>query len=234
MSLEVAKIRAHVDTIKGNRPVYLLFTHSDYDHIIGYEAFLDATVIASKALVDNPKKEEILQQIKQFDHDYYIERDYAISYPKVDIVIEKDEQIVKIGGTTLRFYLAPGHNSDGIITVIEALNTVIAGDYLCAVEFPFIYHSSIEYLETLDKLEQLINTEDIHLLVAGHGSVYTSKTAMQEELELARKYIQKLTTAIRNQTPFDDSALWERYHFPLLQKQFHFNNIKLIKKENNL
>ena len=35
---EVNAIRQYVDEIRGFKPVFLLFTHSDYDHIMGYKA----------------------------------------------------------------------------------------------------------------------------------------------------------------------------------------------------
>ena len=44
---EVAAIQQHVAAIRGSRPLYLLFTHSDYDHILGYKAFPDAQAIVS-------------------------------------------------------------------------------------------------------------------------------------------------------------------------------------------
>lgn len=234
LPLEVAKIRDYVDSIKGNRPIYLLFTHSDYDHIIGYEAFLDATVIASEAFANNPKKEEILQQILQFDHDYYIEREYQISYPAVDIIIKADRQILQIGRTTMQFYLAPGHNRDGIITIVKELQTAIVGDYLCAVEFPFIYHSSQDYLETLEKLKHLILNNELALLVAGHGPVFTDPKMMLKELKKDEHYIYTIRDATDKEALFDEDWLWKQYKFPLLQKQFHLDNIKLIKKEKDI
>lgn len=36
---EVEEIRRYVDNILGARRLFLLFTHSDFDHIIGYGAF---------------------------------------------------------------------------------------------------------------------------------------------------------------------------------------------------
>jgi hydroxyacylglutathione hydrolase len=39
LPLEIAEIRQFVETQSGGKkPIYLLFTHSDYDHIIGYRA----------------------------------------------------------------------------------------------------------------------------------------------------------------------------------------------------
>ncbi|MEZ5056127.1 MAG: MBL fold metallo-hydrolase [Saprospiraceae bacterium] len=73
--------------------IYLFFTHSDYDHIIGYRAFPEAKVIASKAFNENPHKQNVLNQILKFDHDYYLDRMYSIDYPSVDLILEDEKEV---------------------------------------------------------------------------------------------------------------------------------------------
>jgi hydroxyacylglutathione hydrolase len=100
---EVDAIRHYVEQIRKGRPLYLMFTHSDWDHIIGYSAFPNATVIASESFANCVEKEVIIQQINEFDDRYYISRDYEITFPYVDIVIKQDGQLVTVGGTQLTF-----------------------------------------------------------------------------------------------------------------------------------
>ena len=51
---EVEAIAEEVARVQAGRPLYLLFTHSDYDHIIAYERFReDASLIVSRALLEN-------------------------------------------------------------------------------------------------------------------------------------------------------------------------------------
>jgi len=45
---EIEFIHNYIEKIKASRKCYLLFTHSDYDHIIGYGQFKSFTTIASK------------------------------------------------------------------------------------------------------------------------------------------------------------------------------------------
>ena len=42
------EIEQHVTQIRGQRELYLLFTHGDFDHVIGYHAFPGAKVIRSQ------------------------------------------------------------------------------------------------------------------------------------------------------------------------------------------
>jgi glyoxylase-like metal-dependent hydrolase (beta-lactamase superfamily II) len=162
---EVEEIAHYVSSIRADCPVYLLFTHSDFDHILGAGAFPDATTIASQAFIDNPDKERKVSQILAWDSEYYIRRPYEIRYPEIDISIVDDGQAVTIGETRLTFYHAPGHNLDGLFTVIEPQGILIAGDYLSDIEFPYIYHSSTAYETTLAKLDLILEKHKVNILV---------------------------------------------------------------------
>src|SRR5690606_5077923 len=146
---EVEEIRDYVTGIRGSRPVCLILTHSDWDHVVGAGAFPEATVVAGAAF-QSKNPEEILEQVRAFDDEYYIDRKTPLIYPKADVAVEKDGQRLEIGHTALTFYLAKGHTDDGIFAVVEPLGVWIAGDYLSDVEFPFIYYSAKDYIETLE------------------------------------------------------------------------------------
>ncbi len=228
---EVEYIRQFVKNNQHSKPLYLFFTHSDYDHIIGYQAFSDATVIISKAFEDNSEKAAILEQINAFDDDYYIQRNYEITYPKGDIVIAKNGEKVQIGGTTLQFFNAAGHNSDGLLLWIEALGILVVGDYLSNVEFPYIYHSGRQYLQTLNTAENIIRHQKVQFLITGHGDYTTKLDEMQVRLEDSRKYISDVMTCIKNKETFDITQLWKQYHFPRSMTNFHKGNLKVLQKE---
>lgn len=230
---EIQQITNLVATLRGERPLYLLFTHSDYDHIIGYRAFPGATVIASQAFIDNPERESNLKQILKFDDKYYINRSYPIEYPTVDFIIQQDEQELMIGDTLLTFYLAPGHNSDGIFTIVEFDNqrVWVAGDYLSNVEFPFIYHSSYDYEQTLAKAEKIINESNIDFLIPGHGDATMDEADIINRIQDSYAYIHLLRETLRAGKDFPTDQLWQRYHFRGVQQKYQDANVALVKKE---
>lgn len=228
---EVENIRRQVENIRRNRPVFLLFTHSDYDHIIACKAFENVTTIASAAFVQNKDKNKVLKQIRQFDDSYYIRRDYPILYPAIDYVVEKDGQTLQVGNTELIFYLAPGHNPDGIITYVQPGGYLVAGDYLCEVEFPYIYHSSTEYEATLDKFGLILQEKAISLLIPGHGTTTTDTDEIYQRLSTSRRYITDLRHHVLTGTDFDTVALLKQYQFPVIQRKFHVANIRLLQQE---
>lgn len=216
---------------QGLRPIYILFTHSDYDHIIGYKAFPNAQTIASAAFVSNPDKEAIIKQIRDFDDEYYIARNYPIEYPEIDHIIGQDDQILEIGHTRIRFWQAPGHNADGLFALVEPLGYWIAGDYLSNIEFPYIYHSSRDYEQTLQKAIQIIETHKPRVLIPGHGDYTCVADEMKHRIEESHDYLYQLRWHVQQGLPYPVELLWHKYHFPGIMSKFHQGNIDLISKE---
>ena len=228
---EVETIRQYVDEIQNGRPIYLLFTHSDWDHIVGYGAFPEAKVIASETFSKRQNKDEIIEQIHAFDDQYYIDRPYPITYPIVDEVVTSDGQQLDIGNTKLTFYNAKGHTDDGIFTVIEPLGIWIAGDYLSDLEFPFMYSSSEDYIATLQKTDKILQTHQINLLIPGHGHVTENEYDIIRRKNDGLNYIQQLKSAIHNNT--EHLHILDGYHYKRSLKDCHDENVEFLMKELN-
>ncbi len=234
---EVENIRRFVEFAKKERPVYLLFTHSDYDHIIGWLAFPGAKVIASQAFTQNPEKQKIVEQILAWDDEYYVTRNYPIEYPEADIEVIQDGQTFNEGNTRLTFYLAPGHNPDGIFTLVENNNLTsegaiwLAGDYLSNVEFPYIYHSSKAYEETLAKVDEILKKHPVRLMVTGHGDAATNAKEILQRRDESLAYIRELRDSLLQGRDFDMKKLWQRYHFRRGMQKFHDENEQLMRRE---
>jgi len=228
---EVTGIRNYVESIRGKRPVYLIFTHSDYDHIIGYKAFQADKVFMSKAMADNPEWEKSVAQAQLFDQQYYIDRPYPIEYPQGDFFVYRDGVQFRHGGTKMTFYLAPGHTADSMMIVVWQLGLCLAGDYLSNVEFPFIYHSSVEYEKTLEKMPHIHDRNWFTRLVPGHGDPALTINEWLRRRTEGLAYIYALRESISTGIPFDESSLWSRFRYPLLQRQYHLDNVALMTRE---
>jgi hydroxyacylglutathione hydrolase len=228
---EVMNIRHYVDAVRGERQLYLVFTHSDYDHIIGYKAFEPDKIFTSKAMAENPRWEESVAQAREFDHKFYIDRPYPLEYPKGDFTVYRDGVQYRNGNTKMSFYLTPGHTADCMMVVVWQLGLCIAGDYLSNVEFPFISHSSVDYLKTMDKLPHIHDRNWFTRLVPGHGDPTLTIGEWLHRRTESLAYIYALRESIATGTPFDETALWTRYRYPLLQRQFHAENIALMTRE---
>ncbi len=229
---EIEEIEQHVTQIRGQRELYLLFTHGDFDHVIGYHAFPGAKVIGSKGIQEHPNKQQKVDMIHQFYNDYYIHQHYPIAFPEVDIVIEEDGQQLVLGDTTITFYLAPGHSQDGLFTVIEPLGAWIAGDYLSDFELPFIYDSAKAYEETLRKAERILEQYNVSVLVPGHGQSTQSQEEMKRRVQVSQSYLNRLIAAVVKEDKKEMAEMEKEMAFPSkFTKQCHAENITIITRE---
>jgi len=231
LPIELEFIENYINSYHLEKDKYLLFTHSDYDHIIGYGKFKHYKTIASQNFVNNRDKETTLQQIRAFDDEYYIKRGYVIEYPRIDFPIAGESEELQLGQDEYLFYQATGHNKDGLLAYNTSKHLLIAGDYLSNIEFPYIYDSWKNYLKTLDTFEGLINQLPIKILVTGHGDMTASLVEMKTRLKDSRTYISDCITAIQNKKIPELSRWISRYDFPIGMNTFHKNNLKLIEKE---
>lgn len=231
LPIEIDFIRYYVDNIKCDKALYLLFTHSDYDHIIGYNAFSDFTTIASYNFTINENKENVIDQILQFDDSNYINRDYKIEYPKIDIAIKDDGHMLEMEHGAILCYQAVGHNPDGLICYVKECGILVLGDYLCNVEFPYIYTSIKSYKDCLSKIEMIINSHKVNYMISGHGDYCDTVHEMHKRIKDARQYISDLEHSVLNDEEFDFDSFVKRYDFPQIMKTFHEGNILLAKKE---
>ena len=229
---EVEEIKQHVARIQGEKQLFLLFTHGDFDHIIGYRAFPGAKIIGSRGLKEHPDKQQTAEQIRQFDIDYYIDREYPIDFPEVEVVVEEDGQILSIGDAAITFYLSPGHTHDGIFTIIEPLGVWLAGDYLSDFELPFISHSAKAYQETLRKAQSILDHHKIEVLVPGHGQSTTSKEEIRRRIQLSERYLDRLIAAVQHEDTDTMDELEKQMAYPSkFTKQSHEENISIIRRE---
>ncbi len=228
---EVEDIAAYVRKVRAGRELYLLFTHSDFDHILGCGAFPGAITIASRAFQDSPRKERSVQAVCAWDSEYYIRRPYTVVFPDISIAAAGDGQELVLGETRLTFYAAPGHNPDGLWTVIEPHGILIAGDYLSDIEFPYIYQSSTAYEQTLRKLDDILERHSARVLVPGHGQVTTDQEEMRARQQQSFDYITALRDYIASGDQAAIDAMLASCSFPLGMASFHAGNQKLMRQE---
>ncbi|WJH32927.1 MBL fold metallo-hydrolase [Paenibacillus sp. CC-CFT747] len=229
---EVQEIRSFVDSVRGERPCYLLFTHGDFDHILGWKAFPEARTIGSRGLHHHPEKEKQLLLIREFDAAHYVDRGYPVDFPVLDHVMEEDGQKLVLGETVLTFYLAPGHTEDGLFTVVEPLGLLLAGDYLSDFERPFVSHSASAYEETLEKALALLNRHAIRHLVPGHGRHTADRTEMRRRLTLAQDYLARLKRAVLEGDEGEMKRMKGEHAYPsAFTEECHRENIRIIRAE---
>jgi glyoxylase-like metal-dependent hydrolase (beta-lactamase superfamily II) len=223
---EVEAIRDFVQDILEGRKCYLLFTHSDYDHIIGYKAFDGSRVIASEAFALSDHKDADVAEAKKFDGDRELSRSYEIVYPEVDLVVRTEGQQIHLDDITLTCYMAPGHTAEGMFTVVGPHQILIAGDYLSDVEFPLV-EDIRAYRQTLMKLDQICATHEIRYMIPGHGTMATGPEGVFGRRAQTLEYLDDLE-AVSDGKTFPESVYLRRYPAWNELQEWHAENLKHI------
>lgn len=225
---EIDFIRDFIGRGDGQRDIYMVYTHSDFDHILGHGAFPNAKTIAHKDFAESPFKEKILQQIHDFDNSFYITRPYRIQYPSADVVIDQEGQSLFLGNQEIIFYSARGHVGDGLMIFLPEEHICIAGDYLSNIEIPWVEYSFVEYHKTLNRFQEKMQQYDIQTLIPGHGDVALSGYEIDERIHRDILYVEEF---LKEDIP--DSEIFEPFlssmDFNRQNRNIHNTNINFFR-----
>ena len=177
----------------GFRVVGLLATHADWDHLLARTAFPEAPLGCAASSAERLRNEPGAAQraLRDFDEEHYVERPpLALPAPQALPVPGR----CGVGDAELELHRAEGHTGDGMAVLVPWAHVLCPGDYLSPVEIPMLSPGGSRdlYLETLDRLEELIGRAD--QVVPGHGEVLDAERALAI-LREDRAYLEALPDA---------------------------------------
>jgi glyoxylase-like metal-dependent hydrolase (beta-lactamase superfamily II) len=156
-------------------PPALLATHGDWDHLLGREAFPDASLGCGEATAARIEAElgEPQRKLRAFDEEQYVDGRPPLSLAGVQGLPVPGLLELGAGGAgaqEIQLHSAAGHTADGTAYWLPWLDTLVAGDYLSPVEIPMVSPGgSVEaYLGTLERFEPLV--AQATTVIPGHGS----------------------------------------------------------------
>ncbi|MEJ7750308.1 MAG: MBL fold metallo-hydrolase [Thermoleophilaceae bacterium] len=156
----------------------MLATHGDFDHVLGRLAFGDLALgvpeSTAERLSENPGQAQ--RELRDEDAKYYVDRARPLSLGQVQPLPVPGR--LELGDEELELHPAAGHTRDGMALLAPWLGVLLCGDYLSAVEIPWISEggSLAGYRATLEGLLPLV--ERAETVVPGHGPVHTRDTAL--------------------------------------------------------
>lgn len=168
---------------------YCLFTHSDFDHIVGYDEFAAARKVGSYFFTKCDQKEQF-DQMEETDLAFEIDRG-EFEFPELDVSVE-EEYVIPFKKGRIILKDAPGHTADSLFVLCPEKGIIFAGDTLSDIEFPFIYHSSLAYRNSLAMAEKLVDTYDLELLVPGHGNIAFGREAIYQRIKDDLAYMDQI------------------------------------------
>lgn len=184
-----AEIQIIADFVNRRRSFnkYIVFTHSDFDHVVGYQHFKGAKIIAHEELKFCDKSSQI-DQLHEIDHTYYIKRKIPFIFPEPDLTFETTYQI-PLKNDNILFYHAPGHTGDSCFIISKEKRIMFAGDYLSDLEFPFVYYNIKAYMRSLELAGKLIRDLDIEYVVPGHGDIAKGLEEITDRINNDKEYL---------------------------------------------
>lgn len=172
---------------------HVLFTHGDFDHVVGWEDFPGAQLIAHAKAVERDA-EATEKRVADLDRRNGTVRLRQYRYPPAAAFTSPSS--LDLGGETIRFFPAPGHQADALFTVLPERHLLVAGDYLSDEEFPFIYYSLAHYRSTLLLARELCVTYGIAKEVPGHGQVAPSPVEIEYRISTDLDYLDRLEASV--------------------------------------
>jgi glyoxylase-like metal-dependent hydrolase (beta-lactamase superfamily II) len=187
--VEVAAIGARAAAL-GATVTHILATHGDWDHLCGIAAFPDAVAWMGPAAAERVTSGRAAARIAKAAGDHGL---VVTGPPRVDVVLDVG-RAHRVGPFVVETAPLPGHTPDGVCYRVRALDLLVVGDHLSAVEFPFAT-STVAYRATLAGLIELLRHDPPATVVPGHGPVLTAAEALAiAEADLA--YLRALRAAI--------------------------------------
>ena len=160
----------------GFRPVGLLATHADYDHVLGRLAFPGLALGVGEPTAERLRAEPgaAQRELRDADAQHYVIRQGPLSlgsYQSLPV-----PGFLGVGDVEMELHPAEGHTRDGTALLAPFASLLVCGDYLSDVEIPIV--SSLEdYRDTLARLRPLV--ERVEVVVPGHGSPHARETALR-------------------------------------------------------
>lgn len=215
--LELAQIKESLP----DKQLFVVYTHADWDHIAGFSEFSNGHTIGHHKIGE---RKDPMEKVRAFDLQWYVARHKELGDLRIDEEIV-EETVQSFSDDTLLFLPIPGHTEDMMATFFLERKLVVAGDILSDLEFPFIFYSSREYIESLQGMKEKIIEHGIHTLVPGHGKpIFDSQKEILQRIDDDLEYLHQLAAGNKD-------ARYRQKPIPPHLIPRHEGNIDFIEKE---
>ena len=202
---------AALGPLLGDRPVYVIYSHADWDHVWGTQGLAQAPVgiVAHERCLrrfstDVPRT---LQSMREQEPGLW--DDIELHPPNL---IFKSFLALDLGGVTMELHHLPGHAVDCIVGWLPEWGVLLGGD---AIETPFPVVNSIRALPRwLEALRAWADNSNLCLAIPAHGS-FSGRQCLDRTLD----YL----TRLQNGDDFDLPEELEPFY-----QQTHLKNLRLV------
>ncbi|MEM6567612.1 MAG: MBL fold metallo-hydrolase [Planctomycetota bacterium] len=198
---EIAAMRAELES-SGRRVTHVVLTHSHHDHIRGWSAFGDATVVAPRIVADKEEgpRARILAGKRKVDERMGVD-DPDFRYPDVDVAFDGSHRLT-VGALELRLEFLPGHSNCTSVVHVPALRALLTADYLVSPGLPYCRWEAKPFEAANARLREMVENEGIDLVVPAHNDLLESREAALAAIDEELDYFRDLRADMRSRRAF--------------------------------
>jgi glyoxylase-like metal-dependent hydrolase (beta-lactamase superfamily II) len=185
---ETAELKTFVRRHSQNGVRYVINTHHHADHVYGNYLFPEAEILSHercrKALLRHGQQrlDEAKAQVPALA---------AVRLCIPEVVFDRGELVVHLGGRSLYMMLTPGHTDDSISVLVKEDKVLFAADTMMPV--PYVVFGDVE--EMVDSLN-FIGGMAIDSIVQGHGEVLL-RGEIPRAVESSLQYLETIQEKVR-------------------------------------
>jgi glyoxylase-like metal-dependent hydrolase (beta-lactamase superfamily II) len=185
---ETAELKMFVQQYGRHGVRYVINTHHHADHVYGNYLFPEAELVAHercrKTLLRHGQRglDEAKMQVPALAQVH-------LCIP--DVVFDRGELVVHLGGKSLHMMLTPGHTDDSISVLVKEDKVLFAADTVMPV--PYIVFGDIEAM--IDSFKRLSGLA-VDTVVQGHGEVLL-RGEIKGSIETSVQYLETIQEHVR-------------------------------------
>jgi len=185
---ETAELKVFVQRQSRHGVRYVINTHHHADHVYGNYLFPEAELVAHE------RCRKTLLRHGQRGLDEAKTQMPALAKVRLripDVVFDRGELVVHLGGKSLHMMLTPGHTDDSISILVKEEKVLFAADMVMPV--PYIVLGDVETM--IDSFKRLSGMA-VDTIVQGHGEVLL-RGEIAESIETSIQYLKTIQEHVR-------------------------------------
>lgn len=155
--------------LAGEKPIYVVYSHADWDHCWGTAGLNTSVIIAHDVCGTRFETGEVAAHLA--------EKQAAEPGLWDDVQLVPPNRLfrhmitVDLGGVLVELHPLPGHTDDCLVAFIPQWGILLAGDTV-ETPLPYLHESSIPVLpQWLGKLDEWRRTERVRTVIPSHGEI---------------------------------------------------------------
>jgi glyoxylase-like metal-dependent hydrolase (beta-lactamase superfamily II) len=195
---EIADL-SHTVAGLGTPRTTLVFTHGDWDHVLGRSAWPGARTLGHEAIADDIDRglDHIRAEASRVATEAGERWDHAFEPFRPDVAVRgpRDD---RLGANPAVFREALGHSPSMLSVHLPERRLLIAGDMLSDIEIPILTQPIALYRRTLGELLPLAEAGAFETLIPGHGAIARSAAGALERVRRDLGYLDRLEDEVRS------------------------------------